>query len=102
MLAVIKLGGAQHIVKKDDIITVNKLDSNVGEEITITDVLSTTLDGETKMGFPILANSSVRLKVLEQGKDKKVLVFKKKRRQNYRRKNGHRQHITKVQVLEVL
>ncbi len=102
MLAVIKLGGNQHIVKKDDILTVNKLDAEVGDEIVVTDVLSLIDGTEVKVGSPIVEGSSVKLSVVEQLRDKKIIVFKKKRRQNYRRKNGHRQYITKLKVLSVV
>lgn len=101
MLAVIKLGGVQHIVKANDVVKVNKLPHNVGEEFSISDVLSTINDGDIKIGSPLLSGVSVKAKVLEQTKDDKVIIFKKKRRQNYRRKRGHRQEISMIQILSV-
>ncbi len=101
MLAVIKLGGLQHIVKENDVITVNKLPHNVGDEFEISEVLSTINGADVKVGAPMIAGASVKAKILEQGKDDKVIIFKKKRRQNYRRKRGHRQEISKIQILSV-
>lgn len=101
MLAVIKVGGLQHIVQKGDIIKVNKLASEVGSTIEIHEVLS-IIDGENvKFGKPMIEGASVSAKIIEQKKDKKVIVFKKRRRQNSRRKNGHRQYITKIEILEI-
>lgn len=77
MLAVIKLAGNQHIVKKNDIIITNKIDDEVGKEIVIQDVLSIIDEGKVQIGSPLLPNVSVKAKVLEQTRDKKVIVFKK-------------------------
>lgn len=101
MLAVIKLAGNQHIVKKNDIIITNKIDDEVGKEIVIQDVLSIIDEGKVQIGSPLLPNVSVKAKVLEQTRDKKVIVFKKRRRKHSRRKNGHRQYITKLQIVDI-
>jgi large subunit ribosomal protein L21 len=101
MLAVIKLGGLQHIVKANDVIKVNKLPHNVGDEFEINEVLSTINGAEVKIGAPVVSGASVKAKILEQGKDDKVIIFKKKRRQNYRRQRGHRQEISTIQILSV-
>jgi large subunit ribosomal protein L21 len=101
MLAVIKLSGSQHVVKQGDILKVNKLNQEIGSEIVISEVLSIIQEGNVIIGAPLVANSFVKLTVLDHGKDKKVIVFKKRRRQGYKRKNGHRQHITTVQVKEI-
>jgi large subunit ribosomal protein L21 len=101
MFAVIKLAGSQYKVKKNDIIKVNKINAEVGDEFVINDVLSLIDGSEIKLGTPILEGSSVTAKVIEQGRDKKVIVFKKQRRKHHRRKNGHRQYISMVEILDI-
>lgn len=94
MFAVIKTGGKQYKVAKDDIIAVEKIAVDAGSSVTFDQVL---LVGD-KVGAPVVDGASVTAEVLEQFRDKKVIVFKKKRRQNYRRKNGHRQALTLVKI----
>jgi large subunit ribosomal protein L21 len=101
MQAVVKVQGIQYIVKKDDFIRVNKMPSEVGQELVINDVLSIVNGSDVKIGNPLVSNSSVTIKVVEHFKDAKVLIFKKRRRQNSRRKNGHRQQLTKIQILDI-
>lgn len=101
MFAVIKLAGSQYRVKKNDIIKVNKLNSEVGEEFVINDVLSLIDGSEIKLGTPLVEGATVTAKVIEQGRDKKVIVFKKRRRKHHKRKNGHRQYISMVEILDV-
>lgn len=96
MLALIEINGQQHLVKKGTKFAVNKLDIEAGEEfnpnvIGIIDGQNTKID----------SGASVRLKVLEQARDKKVIIFKKRRRKHSKRKNGHRQYITKLEVLDI-
>ncbi len=94
MFAVIKTGGKQYKVAKDDVIAVEKLSGEAGESITFDQVL---MIGE-KVGAPVVDGASVTAQVVEQFRSDKVIVFKKKRRQNYRRKAGHRQHQTLVKI----
>lgn len=94
MFAVIKTGGKQYKVAQDDVIAIEKLGSEAGETVTFDTVL---MVGD-KVGAPIVDGASVTGEVLKQFRDDKVIVFKKKRRQNYRRKNGHRQHKTLVKI----
>jgi len=94
MYAVIRTGGKQYRVAKDDILRVEKLDGNKGDSVTLGEVL---LVG-SKIGSPTVAGASVTATVVEQIRDDKVIVFKKKRRQNYRRKNGHRQSLTVIKI----
>ncbi len=102
MFAVIKTGGKQYKVSKDDIISVEKLLGKPGDQIEIRDVLMLGEDGETpKIGSPLLENASITAEIIEQGRGAKIIVFKKKRRHNYRRKRGHRQDLTVIKVLEV-
>jgi large subunit ribosomal protein L21 len=94
MHAVIKTGGKQYRVTKDDVVFVELLDAKQGASVTLDQVL---LVG-SKIGAPLVAGASVTATVLEHIKDDKVIVFKKKRRQNYRRKNGHRQNLTVLKI----
>ncbi|MFI3242048.1 MAG: 50S ribosomal protein L21 [Alphaproteobacteria bacterium] len=97
MYAVIKTGGKQYKVSSGDIFKVEKLNAEAGQEV----VFDTILAVNDKIGTPLVAGASVKATVLAEAKDKKVIIFKKKRRQNYRRKNGHRQTLTTVKVLEI-
>jgi len=102
MYAVIKTGGKQYKVAKDDIITVEKLPGEPGASVNF-DVVLMLDDGTTQtVGKPLVEGAVVAAEVLEQKRDKKILVFKKKRRKNYRRKNGHRQDITVLKVTDIL
>ena len=98
MFAVIKTGGKQYKVAKDDIIIVEKLDVEAGKKVTFDDVLMCGSGSDVKIGAPLVKDAAVSGEVVEQRKGNKVLVFKKKRRQNYRRKKGHRQHETLVKI----
>jgi large subunit ribosomal protein L21 len=97
MHAVIKTGGKQYRVAKDDVIRVELLDAKKGDTVTLDQVL---LVG-AKIGTPTVAGASVKATVVDQIKDDKVIVFKKKRRQNYRRKNGHRQNLTVLKITDI-
>ena len=97
MFAVIKTGGKQYKVAKDDVIIVEKLNAEVGSAVTFDEVLAV---GE-KIGAPVFAGAKVSGTVVKQTRDDTVLVFKKKRRQGYRRKNGHRQHISIVKITDI-
>ncbi len=94
MFAVIRTGGKQYRVAKDDLITVEKLAGDPGATVTLDDVLMVGEGAEARPG----AGAAVTAEVVEQFKSDKVLVFKKKRRHNYRRKNGHRQALTLLRV----
>ncbi len=103
MYAVIRTGGKQYRVAPDDILEIEKIEASEGEVIELGDVLMIGKDGaEPKVGTPVIDGARVAAEVLEQGRGEKIIVFKKKRRKNYRRKNGHRQHLTTIRVLEVL
>ena len=98
MYAVIRTGGKQYNVTKGDVVKIEKIAGEEGKEVVFNEVLS--LD-ET-FGTPLVKGASVKALVVKQAKDAKVIVFKKKRRQNYRRKNGHRQNITIVKITDIL
>ena len=98
MYAVLNSGGKQYKVKKDDILKVEKITGEVGNQITFDQVLMFS-DGENiSVGKPMLDNVSVHGHIVEQGKAKKIIVFKYKRRKRYRRKQGHRQQYTAIKI----
>lgn len=101
MNAVIVSGGKQYRVAEGDIITVEKLEAEVGATLTINEVV-TIGEGETlKVGTPYVAGASVVAEVLEHGKAKKVIIYKYKAKKDYRKKQGHRQPYTKLQIKTV-
>jgi large subunit ribosomal protein L21 len=100
MFAVIRTGGKQYKVAKDDVLTIEKVAGEVGSTLTIGEVL--LLGGDSpKQGAPLVAGASVACEIVEQGKGPKVVAFKKKRRKNTHRKRGHRQPFTKVKVMAI-
>jgi large subunit ribosomal protein L21 len=101
MTAVIRTGGKQYSVNKDDIIIVEKLPEEQGKTITFSDVLMITEGEKTLVGTPYIENASVTAQVIEQSRSKKIIVFKKKIRQNYRRTMGHRQLQTKLKIIDI-
>ena len=102
MFAVIKTGGKQYRVAANDTLQVEKLAGEPGETIALSDVLMLGGDGEPKVGLPMIAGASVSAEILEHGRGDKVIIFKKRRRQNSRRKNGHRQDYTLIKITEIL
>ena len=98
MFAVIRTGGKQYTVAKDDVIAVEKLDGEPGAMVELGEVLMVGDGADVSAGTPLLAGASVSATLVEQRRAGKIIVFKKKRRQNYRRKNGHRQHQTVLQI----
>ena len=102
MFAVIKTGGKQYRVSKDDKLVVEKLAGEVGSIIQLGHVLMIGKDGkEPTIGAPVVEKAAVFAEVIEQGKADKVIIFKKKRRQNYRRTKGHRQEQTILRIVDV-
>jgi large subunit ribosomal protein L21 len=104
MYAVIKTGGKQYRVAAGDVIKVEKLDGEVGNSVAFDQVLMVGGEGAKDgavIGSPTIDGASVTAEVLEQGKGDKVLIFKKKRRKNYRRTRGHRQHQTVLRISDI-
>ncbi|MBS0271820.1 MAG: 50S ribosomal protein L21 [Proteobacteria bacterium] len=102
MFAIIKTGGKQYKVAANDIIKVEKLLGASGDTIEFSDVLMMGQGDSVKVGAPLVSNAKVCGTVLDQIRDDKVIIFKKKRRHNYRRKNGHRQYLTVVRITDIL
>lgn len=102
MFAIIRSGGKQYRVVPKDVIAVEKIDGKRGEQVEFTEVLALFKEEGVRVGQPLVEGARVQATVLEQAKGSKILVFKKKRRHNYRRKAGHRQQLTVVRIDEVL
>jgi large subunit ribosomal protein L21 len=98
MFAVIRTGGKQYRVTPNAVLKVEKLDAEAGGTVTFTDVLAVGGEGNLTIGAPLVADASVTATVIAQDRLDKVIIFKKRRRQNSRRRNGHRQHVTVLRV----
>ena len=96
--AIFETGGKQYRVKEGDVIFIEKLQAEAEEKITFDNVLAVLSEGDTKFGSPYVEGAKVDASVVKNGKAKKIIVFKMKRRKGYRRKQGHRQPYTKVQI----
>ncbi len=102
MFAVIRTGGKQYRVMPDTILKVEKLDAEPGSVFTFTDILAVGSDAGITLGTPIVAGASVTATVIAQDRLDKVIIFKKRRRQNSRRKNGHRQNVTVLRIADII
>lgn len=102
MYAVVKTGGKQYRVAKDDLITIERLMGDAGDTITLGEVLMLADGDNVTVGAPFIDGAAVAGEIVEQSRAKKVIIFKKRRRQNYRRKKGHRQHQTVLRVTDIL
>lgn len=98
MFAVIRTGGKQYRVTPNALLKVEKLDAEAGGTVTFTDILAVGGEGSLTLGSPTVADASVTATVIAQDRLDKVIIFKKRRRQNSRRRNGHRQHVTVLRV----
>ncbi|MFC3123821.1 50S ribosomal protein L21 [Pseudoroseomonas globiformis] len=96
--AVIRTGGKQYRVTPDAVLTVEKLDAEAGATVTFQDVLAIGGEAGLTIGAPTVVGATVTATVVEQNRGDKVIIFKKRRRQNSRRKNGHRQHQTVLRI----
>jgi len=102
MFAVIKTGGKQYTVHEKDVLWVEKLEAEPGASINLDEVLMIGDGAKVTLGKPTIVGAKVQAKVVEQMRDRKVTIFKKKRRHNYRRKKGHRQHLTVLQIEKIV
>ena len=98
MFAVIKSGGKQYRVTPGQTIRLEKVAGEVGSKVKLSDVLLVDNDGNISVGAPLVANASIEATVVEHDRSKKILVFKKKRKKQYRRTRGHRQDFTAVRI----
>ena len=102
MYAVVKTGGKQYRVAKDDVIIVEKLSADAGAAVELAEVLVLDNGKETVIGTPLVDGARVAATVLDQTRGEKIVVFKKKRRKDYKRKKGHRQDLTVLRITEIL
>ena len=100
--AILKTGGKQYRVKPGDVIDVERLSVEEGSPVELSDVLAVSRDGEVILGTPIVPDASVLAQVKAHGKDKKIIIFKYKRKIRYRRKNGHRQLYTRLAITGIM
>ena len=103
MYSIIKISGKQYSVSEGDIIKVSTQDWKVGDTVKLNQVLLTEIGKNISVGTPIVAGASVTLEIMEHNRDKKLLIYKKKRRKGYQRKNGHRQgySLLKINKLQI-
>lgn len=101
MYAIIETGGKQYRVQEGDILRIEKLEADEGQTVELDKVLAVNKDGQLICGAPLVAGAKAVVKVLEQGRGKKIIVFKYKAKKNYRRKKGHRQPFTRVVVEKI-
>ncbi|MCX8999560.1 50S ribosomal protein L21 [Rhizobiaceae bacterium BDR2-2] len=101
MFAVIKTGGKQYRVSADDVLTIEKLEAEAGATIEFNEILVIGEGADAKIGAPFVAGAVVKAEVVEHNRGKKVLSFKKRRRQNSKRIRGHRQHHTVVRITAI-
>jgi large subunit ribosomal protein L21 len=101
--AIIQTGGKQYRVAPGDVLRVERLPGERGDAVQLDQVLLVSDDlGSVRVGTPLVANARVKGQIVRQGRAKKVLVFKKKRRKGYKRTQGHRQYFTAVQIQEII
>jgi|SRR5579862_4847204 large subunit ribosomal protein L21 len=101
MFAIVKTGGKQYQVAVGDQVVVERLEGEVGAEVSLNEVLAIGGDEAPVVGSPTVPAAAVRAKIVQQPRSTKVIVFKKKRRKNYRRKHGHRQELTVLKIEEI-
>jgi large subunit ribosomal protein L21 len=99
--AVVRTGGKQYRVSEGDLVKVEKLAGEIGEKVTLADVLFVGGNGEIKVGAPLVANARVTGEIVSQARAKKIIVFKKKRRKSYSRQRGHRQYQTTLKITAI-
>lgn len=101
MYAIIKTGGKQYRVEEGQIIRIEKLESEIGSDVVFNDIMLVSTDNGLQIGNPLVDGAKVTGKVLDQGKNKKIIVFKYKPKKRYRVKKGHRQPFTKVLIEKI-
>jgi len=101
MYAVVKTGGKEYRISPGDLIRVEKLEGKVGDQVTMKDILMVSHEDQVQVGNPLLGNAVITGEIVQQVKGRKVLIYKMKRRKNYRRTKGHRQTYTYIRVNEI-
>ena len=98
MYAIIQTGGKQYKVSEGDVLTIEKLETAEGETVVFDKVLTVVNGADVKIGQPLVSGASVKAKIVEHGKGEKIFIFKYKAKSNYRKRQGHRQPFTKVEI----
>ncbi len=101
MNAIIEIGGKQLAVKENDVVAVDRIDAEKGQTVTIKEVLAVGSGTGMKIGKPLVENAEVKAEVLDHVRGDKIVVFKRKRRKGYKRKQGHRQELTKIRISSI-
>lgn len=101
MYAVVKTGGKQYTISEGDVFNVENLDGEVGSTLELSEVVALSTGDDLKVGTPFVEGVTVTTEVVEHGRDKKIIVFKKKRRKGYKKKQGHRQGFTSLKVTAI-
>ncbi|MBP7252338.1 MAG: 50S ribosomal protein L21 [Alphaproteobacteria bacterium] len=101
MFAVVKTGGKQYKVAEGDVVQVEKLEGAIGAKLQLAEVLMVNANGSSKIGTPFLKGAKIEAEIVSQERGDKIIVFKKKRRQNYRRKKQHRQDYTILRITAI-
>jgi large subunit ribosomal protein L21 len=101
MFSIVEQAGFQYKVAEGDVLEVPLIDANEGDEIVLDKVLLLNDGEKTEVGTPLVEKAAVKAEILEHGKGKKVLVIKRKRRKDYKRKNGHRQDFTRIKITSI-
>lgn len=101
MFAVVKTGGKQYVVKENDILSIEKIEGEKGSTISLENILLVAEGEDVSLGNPEVKGAKIDVEIVDQFKDKKVEIVKFKRKTGYRRKNGHRQNLTKVKILKI-
>ena len=101
MFAVVKTGGKQYRVENNSLLKIEKIEGSVGDTVVLGEVLMVSENGNLTVDAHQLSKAQVEAKIIAQTRNPKIIIFKKKRRHNYRRKNGHRQHVTIVRISKI-
>jgi len=102
VFAVIKTGGKQYVVRPGDILKVEKIEGQVGDTVEISEVLLVNKEGDLKVGRPVVEGCKVVASIVEQGRSPKIIVFKKRAKKGYKKKRGHRQYYTTIEIKEIV
>ena len=101
MYAIVEIAGQQFKVEKDSKIFVHQLEGKEGDNVEFGKVMLVDNEGDVKIGTPVIENATIKAKILSHDKGDKVIVFKKKRRKGYQKRNGHRQQFSHIQIEEI-